>query len=90
MKLNLVVSFLAATAAAYPQVLSHGLLSQYSQLQQQMMDAVDAKPNSAPLFNANLQRISVRGVHEWRAPRDGDARGQPCAGRSDTDTELAC
>ncbi|KAI5360403.1 Putative chloroperoxidase [Septoria linicola] len=79
MKLKIVVTFLATSVATYPQVLSGGLLGQYSQLQQQMMDAVDAKPNPSSSFNADLQRISVSGIHEWRAPREGDARG-PCPG----------
>lgn len=78
------LSLLAATVAGYPQALSAADVSAYTQLSKQVSDAASAMGSgsgqrTAATFSAPLQKISVSGLHAWKAPGPGDERG-PCPG----------
>jgi hypothetical protein len=79
---------LSQAVSAHPQNggLVGGLLDTllFNQLRSLGSDAAAAlqapSDDAPPTFNAEKQRVSTSGLHEWRAPRPGiDQRG-PCPG----------
>lgn len=72
---------LVASAAAYPQALLNVDQTLYSPLVQQVSAAAEglvtsgSSQSTTTPFSATAQKISVSGIHAWRAPGPGDARG---------------
>lgn len=72
---------LVASAAAYPQAILNLDQTLYSPLVQQVSAAAEGLVTSGSTqstttpFSATAQKISVSGIHAWRAPGPGDARG---------------
>lgn len=72
---------LVASAAAYPQAILNLDQTLYSPLVQQVSAAAEglvtsgSSQSTTTPFSATAQKISVSGIHAWRAPGPGDARG---------------
>lgn len=72
---------LVASAAAYPQAILNLDQTLYSPLVQQVSAAAQglvtsgSSQSTTTPFSATAQKISVSGIHAWKAPGPGDARG---------------